>query len=150
MEFIRIFEDKVSDCYNIVKIPNDICLDNTKKPLPEYVLTAEITDYFMNLCDEYDWNDAKKANLRTGSAQMTVTWRLMDLSKSNVLWKGESNGYSEVPDGEYNAEMILIERAFADAVDNLRQLPGFEDRLAVRQTPQELETQNKRSLPWNA
>lgn len=143
MEFIRIFEDKVSDCYNIVKIPNDVCLSGVNKPLPEYVLTAEITNYFMNLCDEYDWKDAEKANLRTGSAQMTVTWRLMDLSKSNVLWKGESNGYSEVPDGEYNAEMILIERAFADAVDNLRQLPGFEDQLAVRQTPEDLEAQKQ-------
>lgn len=143
MEFIRVFEDKVSDCYNIVKIPNDVCLSGVNKPLPEYVLTAEITDYFMNLCDEYDWKDAEKANLRTGSAQMTVTWRLMDLSKSNVLWKGESNGYSEVPDGEYNAEMILIERAFADAVDNLRQLPGFEDQLAVRQTPEDLEAQKQ-------
>lgn len=143
MEFIRIFEDKVSDCYNIVKIPNDVCLSGVNKPLPEYVLTAEITDYFMNLCDEYAWKDAEKANLRTGSAQMTVTWRLMDLSKSNVLWKGESNGYSEVPDGEYNAEMILIERAFADAVDNLRQLPGFEDQLAVRQTPEDLEAQKQ-------
>ena len=143
MEFIRIFEDKVSDCYNIVKIPNDVCLSGVNKPLTEYVLTAEITDYFMNLCDEYDWKDAEKANLRTGSAQMTVTWRLMDLSKSNVLWKGESNGYSEVPDGEYNAEMILIERAFADAVDNLRQLPGFEDQLAVRQTPEDLEAQKQ-------
>lgn len=143
MEFIRIFEDKVSDCYNIVKIPNDVCLSGVNKPLPEYVLTAEITDYFMNLCDEYDWKDTEKANLRTGSAQMTVTWRLMDLSKSNVLWKGESNGYSEVPDGEYNAEMILIERAFADAVDNLRQLPGFEDQLAVRQTPEDLEAQKQ-------
>lgn len=143
MEFIRIFEDKVSDCYNIVKIPNDVCLSGVNKPLPEYVLTAEITDYFMNLCDEYDWKDAEKANLGTGSAQMTVTWRLMDLSKSNVLWKGESNGYSEVPDGEYNAEMILIERAFADAVDNLRQLPGFEDQLAVRQTPEDLEAQKQ-------
>lgn len=143
MEFIRIFEDKVSDCYNIVKIPNDVCLSGVNKPLPEYVLTAEITDYFMNLCDKYDWKDAEKANLRTGSAQMTVTWRLMDLSKSNVLWKGESNGYSEVPDGEYNAEMILIERAFADAVDNLRQLPGFEDQLAVRQTPEDLEAQKQ-------
>ena len=143
MEFIRIFEDKVSDCYNIVKIPNDVCLSGVNKPLPEYVLTAEITDYFMNLCDENDWKDAEKANLRTGSAQMTVTWRLMDLSKSNVLWKGESNGYSEVPDGEYNAEMILIERAFADAVDNLRHLPGFEDQLAVRQTPEDLEAQKQ-------
>ena len=143
MQFIRIFEDKVKDCYNIVKIPNDLCLDNTNKPLPEYILTAEITDYFMNLCDEYDWNDAKKENLRTGSAQMTVTWRLMDLSKSNVLWKGTSEGYSEVKDGEYNAEMILIERAFADAVDNLRQLPGFETQLAVRQNPDDLAEQKQ-------
>lgn len=143
MEFIRIFEDKVSDCYNIVKIPNDVCLDGVNKPLPEYVLTAEITDYFMNLCDEYDWNKAQKENLRTGSAQMTITWRLMDLSKSNVLWKGESEGYSEVKDGEYNAEMILIERAFADAVDNLRQLPGFEDQLAVRQSPENLAIQKQ-------
>ena len=143
MQFIRIFEDKVKDCYNIVKIPNDLCLDNTNKPLPEYVLTAEITDYFMNLCDEYDWNDAKKENLRTGSAQMTITWRLMDLSKSNVLWKGTSEGYSEVKDGEYNAEMILIERAFADAVDNLRQLPGFEAQLAVRQNPDDLAEQKQ-------
>lgn len=54
------FEDKVSDCYNIVKIPNDVCLSGVNKPLPEYVLTAEITDYFMNLCDEYDWKDAEK------------------------------------------------------------------------------------------
>ncbi len=143
MQFIRIFEDKVKDCYNIVKIPNDICLDGVNKPLPEYILTAEITDYFMNLCDEYDWNDAKKENLRTGSAQMTVTWRLLDLSKSNVLWKGTSEGYSEVKDGEYNAEMILIERAFADAVDNLRQLPGFEAQLAVRQNPADLAAQKQ-------
>ena len=143
MQFIRIFEDKVKDCYNIVKIPNDLCLDNTNKPLPEYILTAEITDYFMNLCDEYDWNDAKKENLRTGSAQMTITWRLMDLSKSNVLWKGTSEGYSEVKEGEYNAEMILIERAFADAVDNLRQLPGFETQLAVRQNPADLAEQKQ-------
>lgn len=143
MQFIRIFEDKVKDCYNIVKIPNDICLDGVNKPLPEYILTAEITDYFMNLCDEYDWNDAKKENLRTGSAQMTITWRLMDLSKSNVLWKGTSEGYSEVKDGEYNAEMILIERAFADAVDNLRQLPGFETQLAVRQNPADLAEQKQ-------
>ena len=143
MQFIRIFEDKVKDCYNIVKIPNDICLDTVNKPLPEYILTAEITDYFMNLCDEYDWNDAQKENLRTGSAQMTVTWRLMDLSKSNVLWKGTSEGYSDVKEGEYNAEMILIERAFADAVDNLRQLPGFEAQLAVRQNPDDLAEQKQ-------
>lgn len=143
MHFIRIFDDMVGSCYPIVKIPNDVCLDSNKDPVPEYILTAEITDYFMNVCDAYDWDEAKKENLRTGSAEMTITWRLMDLTKTNVLWKGESTGYAEVEDGEYNAEMILIERSFADAVSNLRTLPGFEDQLAVRVSPDVLAQQRR-------
>ena len=109
--------------------------------MPEYVLTAEITDYYMNLCDEYNWDEAKKEDKRIGSSEMTVVWRLMDLTKTNVLWKGKSVGYGEVEDGEYNGEIVLIERAFADAVDNLRNLPGFEDQLSKRLSPEELQRQ---------
>jgi len=130
----------VSDCYKVVKTPNDLCL-RADSPLPEYVLTAEITDYYMNLCDEYNWDEAKKEDKRIGSSEMTVVWRLMDLTKTNVLWKGKSVGYGEVEDGEYNGEIVLIERAFADAVDNLRNLPGFEDQLSKRLSPEELQRQ---------
>ena len=124
----------------MVKTPNDLCL-RADSPLPEYVLTAEITDYYMNLCDEYNWDEAKKEDKRIGSSEMTVVWRLMDLTKTNVLWKGKSVGYGEVEDGEYNGEIVLIERAFADAVDNLRNLPGFEDQLSKRLSPEELQRQ---------
>ena len=140
MSFIEIFDDMVSDCYKVVKTPNDLCL-RADSPLPEYVLTAEITDYSMNLCDEYNWDEAKKENKRIGSSEMTVVWRLMDLTKTNVLWKGKSVGYGEVEDGEYNGEIVLIERAFADAVDNLRNLSGFEDQLSKRLSPEELQRQ---------
>ena len=140
MSFIEIFDDMVSDCYKVVKTPNDLCL-RVDSPLPEYVLTAEITDYYMNLCDEYNWDEAKKEDKRIGSSEMTVVWRLMDLTKTNVLWKGKSVGYGEVEDGEYNGEIVLIERAFADAVDNLRNLPGFEDQLSKRLSPEELQRQ---------
>lgn len=140
MSFIEIFDDMVSDCYKVVKTPNDLCL-RADSPLPEYVLTAEITDYYMNLCDEYNWDEAKKEDKRIGSSEMTVVWRLMDLTKTNVLWKGKSVGYGEVEDGEYNGEIVLIERAFADAVDNLRNLPGFEDQLSKRLSPEELQRQ---------
>ena len=140
MSFIEIFDDMVSDCYKVVKTPNDLCL-RADSPLPEYVLTAEITDYYMNLCDEYNWDEAKKEDTRIGSSEMTVVWRLMDLTKTNVLWKGKSVGYGEVEDGEYNGEIVLIERAFADAVDNLRNLPGFEDQLSKRLSPEELQRQ---------
>ena len=140
MSFIEIFDDMVSDCYKVVKTPNDLCL-RADSPLPEYVLTAEITDYYMNLCDEYNWDEAKKEDKRIGSSEMTVVWRLMDLTNTNVLWKGKSVGYGEVEDGEYNGEIVLIERAFADAVDNLRNLPGFEDQLSKRLSPEELQRQ---------
>lgn len=140
MNFIEIFSDMVSDCYTIVNTQQ--CVDENTV-LPEYVLTAEITDYFMNVCDEYNWDEARMENSRKGSSEMTVTWRLMDASKTNVLWKGESKGYAEVEDSEYNGEMILIQRAFADAADNLRYLPGFEDQLAVRVSPEEMQNQRK-------
>ena len=140
MNFVEIFDDMVSDCYNIVKTPNDLCL-REDSPLPEYVLMAEITDYYMNLCDEYNWDEAKKPTRESVLPEMTVTWRLMDLTKTNVLWKGKSVGYGEVEDGEYNGEMVLIQRAFADAVDNLRNLSGFEDQLAQRVSPEELQRQ---------
>ncbi len=137
MSFIDIFDDIMSDCYHIIKTPNDLCL-RADSPLPEYILTAEITDYYMNLCDEYDWDNASKKDKRAGSSEMTVVWRLMDLTKTNVLWKGKTVGYGEVEEGEYNGEIVLIERAFADAVDNLRNLPGFEEQVSKRVPAEEM------------
>lgn len=141
MEFIDIFEDIVKDCYNIVKVPTDLCLREQDYQAPEYILTAEISDYFMNICDGYNWDKASATDKRSGSAEMTVTWRLLDLTKTKVIWKGETNGYSEVEDGRRNGEMDLIERAFADAVLNLKGSPEFEAQLARRVDPDTLEQQ---------
>lgn len=140
MNFREIFDDMVNDCYKLVHTPKDLCLNETS-PIPEYVLTAEITNYFMNICDEYNWDKAQKEETRIGSSEMTITWRLMDPTKTNVFWKGVSTGYAELLDGEHNGEMILVERAFADAVSSLRTQPGFEDQLAKRVSPEEMERQ---------
>lgn len=143
MKFIPIFNKMVGNCYPIRKMPSGLCLETSPSPLPEYILTAEITDYYMNLCDEYDWDKSAAEDKRTGSSEMTVTWRLMDITKTNVYWKGTSTGYGEVSDGEYNAEIRLVEDAFADAVSNLRNLPGFEKQLATRVHPDELSAERQ-------
>lgn len=143
MKFIPIFNEMVGNCYPIRKMPSGLCLETSPSPLPEYILTAEITDYYMNLCDEYDWDKSAAEDKRTGSSEMTVTWRLMDITKTNVYWKGTSTGYGEVSDGEYNAEIRLVEDAFADAVSNLRNLPGFEKQLATRVHPDELAAERQ-------
>ncbi len=143
MNFNKVFEEVTGDCYNLVKMPQDLCLQDTPSPMPEYILTAEITDFFMNVCDGYNWKEATKTEKRTGSAEITVTWRLTNLTKTKVLWEGTTTGYSDVVDGESNGEIALVEKAFADATSNLRNKPGFEDVLAVRLTAEELSAERQ-------
>lgn len=138
IDFQTVFEEAVDDCYKVLPMPKDLCLQTTPAETPEYVLTAEITDYFMNICDEYDWNKSEKKETRTGTSEITIVWRLMDLTKSKVYWKGESSGYGELYYGEKNGEVKLIERAFADASSNLRGITGFEDQLLQRKSMQEM------------
>lgn len=138
INFSSVFEETVDDCYKVLPMPKDLCLQTTPTELPEYVLSAEITNYFMNVCDEYDWDNAQKANQRNGTSEITVIWRLLDLTKNKVYWRGESTGYGELYQGETNGEIKLIERAFADAVSNLRNLTGFEDQLMQRVDPIEM------------
>ena len=143
MQFTAAFAEEVSDCYKIQQIPEDLCLQTTPTPLPEYVLTAEITDYFMNICDGYDWNGAKGTNLRNGTSEMTVKWRLMNLSQTQVLWEGVTSGYGEVEAGTEDGEILLVERAFADASSNLQIADGFEEHLANRLTEEQLAAQRQ-------
>ncbi len=143
MNFTKVFEEVTGDCYNLVKMPQDLCLQDTPSPMPEYILTAEITDFYMNVCDGYNWKEAKKTDKRTGSAEITVTWRLTNLTKTKILWEGSTMGYSDIVAGESNGEIALVEKAFADAVSNLRNRPGFEDVLAVRLTAEELSAERQ-------
>ena len=141
MNFTKIFEEVTGDCYNLVKMPQDLCLETTPSALPEYILTAEITDFFMNICDGYNWKDAQKAEKRTGSAEITVKWKLTNLTKTKVVWEGETTGYSDLVKGQDDGEVALVEKAFADAASNLRNKMGFEDALMKRLTPDELTEQ---------
>ncbi len=137
MMFQEVFKKAADKCYKVMDIPN-VCLADTSVKLPEYVLTAEISNFFMNVCDEYDWKNSRKANRRNGAAEMTVTWRLLNLSQSKVYWKGITSGYAEVEDGVYEGEIKLAEEAFADAAARLSSLPGFESQLAQRLSAEEM------------
>ncbi len=143
MHFNQIFEQVTGDCYNLIEKPNDICLQTTPSPLPEYILTAEITNFFMNVCDGYDWEGAKASDSRTGSSEMTVKWKLSNLSKTRVVWEGETTGYADLNMGQEQGEVALVEAAFADAVSNLQAMRGFENQLMIRLSPEELSAERQ-------
>jgi len=138
MHLIDIFNEITGDCYKIIQKPDDLCLQTTYSMLPEYVLTAEITDFFMNICDGYDWEGNKTDNTRSGRSEIKVVWKLSNLTKTKVVWQGETTGYGDLSLSEEQGEIALVEAAFADAVKNLQEMPGFENQLMVRLTPEEL------------
>ncbi|MBR2299688.1 MAG: hypothetical protein IJ870_03840 [Alphaproteobacteria bacterium] len=143
MRFNDIFEQITGDCYNIVPMPQDICLQKTPSPLPEYILTAEITNFFMNVCDGYDWENSKASDSRSGSSEITIKWKLSNPSKTRIVWEGETTGYADLKIAEEQGEIALVEAAFADAVSNLQALRGFENQLMIRLSPEELSAERQ-------
>lgn len=141
MKFFDIFYESMNDYYPVVVDKSNPYYVYSDKAQPEYILTAEINDYFMNVCDEFDWENVKKQNLRNGTSEMTVTWRLMDITKSKVYCKGTTTGYGEMKNSEYKGETLLVERAFADALNKLPEVQCFNPELAKRVKPEVLAAQ---------
>lgn len=153
MHFFDVFYETMNDYYPVVVDPSNVYYpDSDKIPQAEYLLTAEITDYFMNICDEFDWNEAKSHQLRNGTSEMTVVWRVMNVAKDEVYCKGTTTGYGQIQEGEPNGENLLVERAFEDALVKLPEISCFNSTLSLRIRPEDLAAQlahanNTRNCP---
>ena len=141
MHFFDVFYETMNDYYPVVVEPSNVYYPDSDKVQHEYVITAEITDYFMNICDEFDWNEAKNKKLRNGTSEMTVIWRVMNLAKDEVYCKGTTTGYGQIMEGEPNGETLLVERAFEDALVKLPEISCINQTLSQRLCAEDLEYQ---------
>ena len=142
MHFFDVFYETLNDYYPVVVDPSNVYYpDSDKIPHAEYKITAEITDYFMNICDEFDWDEAKSKKLRNGTSEMTVTWRVMNIAKDHVYCRGTTTGYGQIMDGEPNGENLLVERAFEDALTKLPEINCLNSTLSLRIRPEDIEAQ---------
>ncbi len=133
MRFFQTFFEEMNDELRIVVNPNNPYYELTEKlDLPDYYLTAEVTDYYMNVCDGFDWDKTEKTNLRNGASEITITWRIIDLGKRRTYWKGQTRGFAEITDPVENGETELVEKAFADALSRLYVEEGFKQTLMTR------------------
>ena len=142
MHFFDVFYETLNDYYPVVVNPSNVYYpDSDKIEQHEYVITAEITDYFMNICDEFDWKESKNKRLRNGTSEMTVVWRIMNLAKDEVYCKGTTTGYGQIIEGEPNGETLLVERAFEDALIKFPEISCVNQTLSQRLCPEDIETQ---------
>lgn len=142
MHFFEVFYETLNDYYPVVVDPSNLYYpDSDKLKNPEYLITAEITDYYMNICDEFDWQQSKSKKLRNGASEMTVVWRIMNLAKDKVYCRGTTTGYGQVMEGEPNGEVLLVERAFEDALSKLPEVTCVNQTLAQRVCKTDIEKQ---------
>ena len=130
MKFDNVFFEELNELFPVI-----VRKDNPYYPysvsaerpglLPGYVITAEIKDLFINVCDQYDWRTRNYSQLRSGSSEIQVLWRVMTPFNRKLYWEDSTRGYAEIQTPVRDGEVRLIEKAFADALVRLIGMPGF-------------------------
>lgn len=144
MKFDNVFFEEMNELFPVI-----VRKDNPYYPysisaerpdlLPGYVITAEIKDLFINVCDQYDWRTRTYSHLRSGSAEIQVLWRVMTPFNRKLYWEDVTRGYAEIQTPVRDGEIRLIEKAFADALVRVIGMPGFMQTMRNVPAPGDLE-----------
>lgn len=126
MKFGDVFFEEMNELFPVV-----VAKDSPYYPYsigdvpPGYLITAEIKDLYINVCDHYDWRTRVYSQLRSGSAEIKVLWRVITPYNRKLYWEDVTHGYARLEDPIRNGEVRLAEKAFADALVRLIGMPGF-------------------------
>ena len=144
MKFDNVFFEEMNELFPVI-----VRKDNPYFPysigaerpdlLPGYVITAEIKDLFVNVCDQYDWRTRNYSQLRSGSAEIQVLWRVMTPFNRKLYWEDVTRGYAEIETPVRDGEVRLVEKAFADALVRIIGMPGFLQTMRSVPDPRELQ-----------
>lgn len=136
MKFGDVFFEEMNELFPVV-----VAKDSPYYPYsigdvpPGYLITAEIKDLYINVCDHYDWRTRVYSQLRSGSAEIKVLWRVITPYNRKLYWEDTTHGYARIEDPIRNGEVRLAEKAFADALVRLIGMPGFLE--TMRRKPDE-------------
>ncbi|MBO4521298.1 MAG: trypsin-like peptidase domain-containing protein [Alphaproteobacteria bacterium] len=143
MKFDNVFFEELNELFPVIVrkdnpyFPYSISAERPDL-LPGYVITAEIKDLFINVCDQYDWRTRTYSQLRSGSSEIKVLWRVMTPFNRKLYWEDTTRGYAEIQTPVRDGEVRLIEKAFADALIRLIGMPGFLETMRTIPDPEEL------------
>lgn len=119
---------------------------------PPYIISGQIDDLRMNLCDVADLLSGRPLYMQTGKASVRVYWQVYDSLARTVILDTRSEGYFEVADPVADIQNLLLGEAFAQAVANLAADPDLALLVTrPRQNPEDRlrrRVGERRSLAW--
>lgn len=105
-----------------------------RQAAPPYVVSGQVEDLRMNLCDIGDLLTGRPTYMQTGKASVRVYWQIYDSLARSVVMEGRSEGYGEIIDPMPEAQSQLIAEAFASSVANLAASPDLSRLVATPRT----------------
>lgn len=131
VEFSDIFFTTLKDAnFNVVGDPNLMFAGAAdRKPEAEFLIGGQIEDIKLNVCEGMDFWTGRSNGTQRGKGSVSVRWQVFSNFERKVVFETTTDGIAETTEGTSNGEIIIIQEAFASAVDNLIAKQEFVDLL---------------------
>jgi len=131
VEFADIFYHTLKDAdFNVVGDPNLMFASAADRQVEaEFLIGGQLEEIKMNVCEEMNmWTGGSRGTQR-GKGSVKVRWQVFSNFERKVVYEEVTEGYADVQKATAGGELLIIQDAFAAAVDNLIAKPTFLDLL---------------------
>jgi serine protease Do len=135
VEFADIFFDTMKNAnFNVVGNPDKLFASATANAAkPRFLVGGQIDEIKLNACQKKDfWTRLPRQEVR-GKGAVRVRWQVFDVFERKVVFETVTRGAAELEKGLPGGELILVQNAFGNAVNNLAAEPELAALLSARQ-----------------
>lgn len=135
VEFADIFFDTMKNAnFNVVGNPDKLFAGATANAAkPRFLVGGQIDEIKLNACQKKDfWTRLPRQEVR-GKGAVRVRWQVFDVFERKVVFETVTRGAAELEKGLPGGELILVQNAFGNAVNNLAAEPELAALLSARQ-----------------
>ncbi len=131
LEMSDIFFQTLKDAnFNVVGDPNLMFASaSDRKPESDFLVGGQIEDIRLNLCEVMNFWTGGSNGTQKGKGSIEITWQVFSKFDRKVVFEMSTRGAATVNEGSVGGGMVIIQEAFASAVDNLIANQEFVDLL---------------------
>lgn len=131
LEMSDIFFQTLKDAnFNVVGDPNLMFASAAdRKPQSDFLIGGQIEDIRLNVCQVKQFWTGRANGTQKGKGSVKVTWQVFSKFDRKVVFEMSTIGAATVKEASAGGEIVIIQEAFASAIDNLIADQEFVDVL---------------------
>lgn len=117
--------------YHVLGDPQELFRGRKREEVrPAYLVSAQIEDIRLNLCEVADILTGEPLDAQTGKGVVRVYWQVFSVLEKKVVLEADSAGYFEITRPVADGARVLVMEAFAQAAGNFAANPDLYSLLS--------------------